>query len=309
MSLSLAAVVLVVALLDRLLGEPPGRLHPVVWFGRLVALVDREWHQPRAIGALAAVGLPLLASAVVAATVWGAGLFGAVVGTSVAALILFSSVSLRLLSETAREVVALSEADLPRARVELRALAGRDASELSPELVRSAAVESSAENLADGLVAPLSAFGLTAVAISLGGWSVPILPAATAVAAWVKAVNTMDSMIGYRSKPVGWASARLDDLVMWLPARLTALGITTVAGSPDPLLAGRRWARTPASPNSGWPMSTLAAALHVRLEKPATYTLNSMAELPTVSEAERGIEIVDRAGWLAVLGWAVVLLV
>jgi len=56
-------------------------------------------------------------------------------------------------------------------------------------------------------------------------------------------------------------------------------------------------------------MATLAAALHVRLQKPATYTLNSMAELPTVSEAERGIDIVDRAGWLAVLGWAVVLLV
>jgi len=309
MPVTLAAVVLVVALLDRLIGEPPARLHPVVWFGRLVGSVDRSWTSPRAVGTLAAVGLPLVAAAVVASAVWLAGVVHPVAGAVVAVFVLFSSISLRLLSSTAREVIALSETDLPRARDELRALAGREASELSPELVRSAAVESAAENLADGLVAPLSVVGLTAVALSLKGWSDPVLPVATAAAAWIKAVNTMDSMVGYRSKPVGWASARLDDLAMWLPARLTAVLIAAATPSPDPLLSGRRWARIPDSPNSGWPMSTLAAVLQVRLEKPDTYTLNPMGELPTVEAANRGVDLIDRAGWLAFGSTVVVSLV
>ena len=108
---------------------------------------------------------------------------------------------------------------------------------------------------------------------------------------------------------MGSASAILDVLVMRRPARLTAVVISAAAGSPDPLLTGRRWARVPASPNAGWPMAVLAAALHVRLEKPGNYRLNPVAELPTVAEAERGVGIVRRAGWLAVGAWAVILVV
>jgi len=306
MSVILAAVVVAVGLLDRLVGEPPVRLHPVAWFGRLVARVDRPWGAPRLAGGVAALILPLVAAAVAGGAVAAAGRLGPTAAAAVAVGVLFSTTSLRLLVSTAREVVDRAETDLPRARDELRALAGRDASALSPALVRSAAVESAAENLADGLVAPLSAFGVAALIAPVVGW--PAVPVAAAAAAWVKAVNTMDSMVGYRSKPVGWASARLDDLVMWLPARLTALLIAAAAGSPDPLFTGRRWARIPDSPNSGWPMAALAAALGVRLEKPGTYTLNPMADLPTASRARHGIGIVDRAGLLALGGWAVVLL-
>jgi adenosylcobinamide-phosphate synthase len=235
-----------------------------------------------------------------------AGLVHPAAAAGVAVFVLFSSVSLRLLVSTAREVIALSETDLPRARDELLALAGRDASEQSTELVRSAAVESAAENLSDGLVAPLSAVGVVAITASLSGWAGPVLAVAAAAAAWIKAVNTMDSMLGYRSKPVGWASARLDDLVMWLPARLTALLITAATRSPDPVLTGRRWARIPPSPNAGWPMATLSGALQIQLKKPDTYTLNAVADLPTTAEAERGVDLVDRAGWLAFITTAVI---
>jgi adenosylcobinamide-phosphate synthase len=259
------------------------------------------------------VTLPLLAATVVGVVVGGASLIHPIVGAGIAVFVLFSSTSLRLLCSIGRDVISLSETDLPRARDELKALAGRDATELSSAHVRSAAVESVAENLADGLVAPLSAFGVTAVALSLSGGSliggsVSALSLATAAAAWVKAVNTMDSMVGYHSNPMGWASARLDDLVMWVPARLTAVLISVAAGSPDPLLRGRRWARIPASPNAGWPMATLAAALTVQLDKPETYCLNPMASLPTVREAERGVDIVGRAGWLAFCTLAVIVL-
>ncbi len=298
MSLWLVAVVFAVAVLDRFIGEPPTRLHPVVWFGQAVDAVDRPWGHPKAIGALAAVGLPLAAAVVVWGAVAGADAIHAVFGWLAGVYVLFSSTSHRRLVETAREVIALSETDLTRGRQELLALAGRDASELSAGLLRSAAVESAAENLADGLVGPLAAFGLVGVVVSATGG--PALAAAAAAAAWVKAVNTMDSMVGYHSNPIGWGPARLDDVVMWLPARLTAVCISAAAASPDPFLSGRRWAHVPSSPNAGWPMATTAAAVQIKLEKPGVYTLNSVASLPSRREADRAVALTERAGWLAI---------
>jgi adenosylcobinamide-phosphate synthase len=119
------------------------------------------------------------------------------------------------------------------------------------------------------------------------------------VAAWVKAVNTLDSTLGYPSKPHGSASARLDDLVMWLPARASATLIGLAARRPVAPARARRWARAPPSPNSGWPMATLAAVLGVRLEKPDVYVLNPIADLPSVEIGLRGVRIVGVAGTIA----------
>ena len=153
--------------------------------------------------------------------------------------------------------------------------------------LRSAAVESAAENLADGLVAPLLAFALGAqLSLAFG----------VAAATWVKGVNTLDSMLGYRSKPVGWASARLDDAVMWLPARVSAALVALARPAPGALVRARRWARAPPSPNSGWPMATLAAAVDVELTKPGEYTLNPDADLPTAERAHLGHLLRDIAG-------------
>ena len=299
MSLIAGGVVLAAAGLDRLFAEPPRRLHPVALGGRLVAPLDRPWRTPRVVGALGAAVIGLSAAGIAGGGVWLAATIHPIAGGVVAALVLFSTTSLRLLCETAEEVIALSASDLPRAREELLALAGREAGSLSAGEVRSAAVESAAENLSDGLLAPL--VGFTVAALLAGPWLGPTatLAVATAAAAWVKAVNTMDSMLGYRSKPVGTASARLDDLVMWLPARLTALCVAAAARRPDSVARARRWAGEPPSPNAGWPMATLAAALGVRLEKPDSYVLNPIASLPTVAESEAGVAVVRRAGWLA----------
>ena len=169
-------------------------------------------------------------------------------------------------------------------------MAGREADSLSPAAVRSAAVESAAENLADGLVAPLLGFLVGAC------WS---LPAAAAMAAWVKAVNTLDSMLGYPAKAHGTASARLDDAVMWLPARVSAGLLAVAAGAPHAPRRARDWRDGVPSPNSGWPMGTLAAALGTRLEKPGSYTLPGGERLPTPATARRGVRLVARAGLLA----------
>lgn len=277
-------------ILDALIAEPPQRLHPVVWFGSLVARFDREWSRPRLAGLGVALALPLLAAAGVALAVELATRFHVIAGLLVAGLVLFTTTSLRQLVGKAVEVVAASETELPTARERLRWLAGRDAADLSAGEVRSAAVESAAENLADGVVASLLAFTLLApVSLSLGAGA----------AAWVKAVNTLDSMLGYPEKPHGTASARFDDAIMWIPARVSAALLALAALFPTSLLSAREWAAAPPSPNSGWPMATVAAVLDSRLEKPGVYVLNPDAALPSVERSRRGIRVVGLAGVLA----------
>ncbi|WP_254769151.1 adenosylcobinamide-phosphate synthase CbiB [Salinilacihabitans rarus] len=281
--------------LDLLLGEPPNALHPVAWFGRLVAAVDRErpagGRRRRLAGVAVAAVLPLVAAAVAGGFVLAAGLVGPLAGSAAAALVLFSTTSLRLLLDLTGEVVDASDADPASAREAVRGLVGRDAATLSPAEIRSAAVESAAENLADGLASTLLPFAVLA----------PLsLPLAAAAAAWVKAVNTLDSMLGYPDEPLGTASARLDDLAMWLPARLSAGAIALAALDPAAARRARRWARVPASPNSGWPMATLACALDVRLEKAGAYVLHPEAALPTAADGERAVAVVGRAAVLSV---------
>ncbi|QRV14104.1 cobalamin biosynthesis protein CobD [Haloterrigena salifodinae] len=301
--------------LDLLVGEPPNALHPVAWFGRLVGALDRKWagteRGQRLVGVGIAVLAPLCPAVVVGGVVVLAGALSPLAGAVVAGLVLFLTTSLRSLLELTRAVVDATAApataataaetdgsgsepdvDLETARERVRGLVGRDTSTLSAAEIRSAAVESAGENLADGLVATFLPFALLA----------PLsLPAAAAAAAWVKGVNTLDSMLGYPAKPHGTASARLDDLVMWLPARLAA--VTIAVGGADPLALGRarKWARDPPSPNSGWPMATLACVLSVRLRKTGVYDLNPEADLPTVADGERAVTVVGRAAVVGVL--------
>ncbi|WIV65835.1 adenosylcobinamide-phosphate synthase CbiB [Natrialbaceae archaeon AArc-T1-2] len=295
MSVTILAIVAFAFVLDLAVGEPPTAVHPVAWFGRLVGTIDREWvdgeRGQRLAGVAIAVLAPVLAATIAGVVVVAAGTVHSIAGVLVATLVLYATTSLRMLLELARTVIEESEADLETARERIRGLVGRDASELSPAQLRSAAVESAGENLADGLVAPLLAFAILA----------PVsLPAAAAAAAWVKAVNTLDSMLGYPSKPVGTASARLDDLVMWLPARVAAVAVALAATDPRSLVRARRDARVPDSPNSGWPMATLSVALEVRLEKPGAYVLNEDGELPTLADGQRAVRLVGVAGGLAV---------
>lgn len=279
------------AILDGLVGEFPGSLHPVAWFGRLVGAIDRDWPRPRLAGTVVATLLPLGAALLAGGLVLAGAAVDPWAGAIVAGLVLFSATSLRMLLDEAAAVNRASSGDLTRARSRLTNLAGRDADDLTAGEVRSAAVESLAENLADGLVAPLFGFVVGAL---IGG-----LPAAAAAAAWIKAVNTLDSMLGYRARPLGWASARLDDAVMFVPARATAVLLAVAGLSPAVLARARDGVREPASPNSGWPMSTLARLLDVELRKPTRYVINPDAGLPTTADAVRGRQITRRAGVFA----------
>ena len=273
--------------LEVAVGEPPADAHPVALFGRVVDRVaDRSWPAPKLAGAVVALALPVAAAAAVYLPLRAAMALPDAVVAVLAGLVLWSTTSLRLLLESGERVVGQSDADPAAAREALPALVGRDPAALSAPLIRSAAVESLAENLSDGLVAPVLAFVVLAVVS---------LPAAAAGAAFVKAVNTMDSMLGYPGE-FGWGSARLDDLVMLVPARATAVLLGPAAGDPEAAWRARRYARKPASPNAGWPMGALAAALTVRLEKPGAYVLNDVAAPPTVADGEAAVAAVRRAG-------------
>ncbi|QAU12946.1 cobalamin biosynthesis protein [Halorubrum sp. BOL3-1] len=314
-----AALAVVVAVaVDSAVGEPPRRIHPVALFGAAVAPLDRDWRHSDAIGVGIAVALPLAAAVVLGGTVAVAAdvapRAGGVplVGVAVAGVALWVTISPRMLVAVAKETVALTETDPEAARERVVALVGRDPDDLSPADLRSAAVESAAENLADGVVAPLWWFVAVATAGVAATGVVPVstatlaLGGGSAAAVWAKAVNTLDSMLGYRSKPVGRASARLDDAAMYLPARASAVCLALAAGSPDALRRARPLAREPASPNSGWPMATAAVALGVRLEKPGAYVLAGGAEPPTSATARAGIRLVRTAGGVAAAvgaGW------
>jgi adenosylcobinamide-phosphate synthase len=300
MSLAAAGALAVGLALDTAFEEFPQRVHPVAWFGRAVTPLDRSWSRPRLAGAVTALCLPIGAAAIAGFVTALAVAANPVVSSAVAGLAVFATTSLARLVSVAGDVIDLTATDPAAARGSIRALVGRDTAALSPGHLRSAAVESAAENLADGLVAPLLAFALGArVSLAVG----------VAGAVWMKAVNTLDSMLGYRSNPVGGASARLDDLAMWLPARASAVLLAVAGRSPRALRRAREWSHAPVSPNSGWPMATLAAALDVRLEKRGAYVLNPDADLPSVERAREGVRVVGLTGAIAfvlcgVIAWS-----
>ncbi len=229
--------------LDRLFGEPPTRWHPLVYFGRLMgALEGRLYRDGRAAGVgYAGVGLAL-------------GVFAGRLVTS-NALATALSVGGRSLSRAAREVaIPLAVGDLEGARTAVSALVGRDPRDLDEAEVARAAVESVAENTVDAIVAPAlfaAAFGACG---TLG----------------YRAINTMDAMVGHRSaryRCFGTAAARLDDVVNWVPARVTAGLVAAVRprAAWSVLRAVRDQAPAHPSPNSGVAEAAFAAALGVTL--------------------------------------------
>jgi len=277
--------------LDAAVGEPPEQVHPVVALGAVIAALDRPYSAPRLVGVAIALLVPLGAAVVAAVPVAALQSWHPIAAGGLAGLLLFTTLSHRLLVGLATDVIEATTTDLEGAKAAVVGLVGRDTAALDAAEVRSAAVESLAENLADGLVAPLVAFALG---------SLLSLPVGVGAAVWVKAVNTLDSMLGYRDRPLGTGSARLDDVVEWLPARFSAALIALAAGDPGSLGRARAWAREPPSPNSGWPMATMAAVLDARLRKPGEYDLNPEAALPGKDTALAGVAVGRRAGWLAV---------
>jgi adenosylcobinamide-phosphate synthase len=261
--------VLAGAALDAVFRDPPNAVHPVAAIGPLAGALER--HVPgepaarRRYGLVAAIALPAAAAA--AAAVIERAPRSSAVRASVGVTLFMLTTSRRTLFERVAEVErALESAELDAARALLaRHLVSRDTSTLDEAGVAAATIESSAENLSDGVVAPLLAF-------VIGG----------APLAWAyRTSNTLDALWGYRNEryvDLGRAAARIDDAWNLVPARLTALAICAAASITDrrgraALVVWRRDRGLTASPNAGHPMAAMAGALGVELAKEGHYRL------------------------------------
>ena len=292
--LVLVAPLWLALLVDRFLGEPPVRWHPVVWMGHYLGRAGRRIapaagspaihkdFKRLSAGALAwfaGAAMVLVASSALQWAAWQLPAWGAVLLTGLA---LKPLLAWRMLRDEVQAVEAALAISLDAGRTQLGRLVSRDVSQLNANEVRESAIESLAENLNDSVVAPVFWF----VLFGLPG------------AALYRFANTADAMWGYRGR-WEWAgkwAARADDVLSWLPARITALLLAVVA-LPSPFLPlvamWRESGHTP-SPNSGWPMATMALLLGVRLGKPGVYVLNAPGRAPTPDDLQRAVKLAGK---------------
>jgi adenosylcobinamide-phosphate synthase len=254
-------VLLIGWLADRLLGDPSWLPHPIVGFGKIIALFERLLNRGRWRKFKGAV----VALVLIAATFVGFWFLlrwidarSVYIGMAVKAVFVFYCLAGTTLIREVREVFHAVDRSLEEGRRQVARIVGRDTSQLSAQEVRTAALETLAENLSDGVVAPLFWYALLGVPGMMT----------------YKMINTLDSMIGYKTeryRDFGCWAARIDDIANYVPARLTALMMLLVAGRLRVLPFVTWFGRQNASPNSGYPEAALAGILDCRFGGPHTY--------------------------------------
>jgi adenosylcobinamide-phosphate synthase len=259
-------------LLDAVFGEPRmlwDRLpHPAVLMGRLVAFLDRTLNtgQDRKSKGVLALSLLCFTAAVIGSLL---SQFGWVIEIIVAAILLAQ----KSLVDHVRAVATGLRTSIEEGQFAVSMIVSRDTKDMNEAQVARSAIESAAENFSDGVIAPAFWF-------LVGG-----LPAMLVY----KFVNTADSMIGYKTEKYmefGWASARIDDLLNWIPARLSMLLIVVFAKRSVNFRAIISEAKRHKSPNAGWPEAAMARAINVALAGPRSYD-GQLQQLPWVNERGR----------------------
>lgn len=299
--LEILLILFLAIVIDLALGEPPRLIHPVVWMGKLASFLARGSNNRRpVVQFVCGVGVALVTIGLFTAPTYFILLYlkslSFVAYVILGALLLKLTFSLKELRQAALGVKKLLlQEKLDEARFELRSLVSRNTQGLPKPLIVSATVESVAENTCDSFVAPLFYF------LFLG------VPGAVAY----RVVNTLDAMVGYHGKYeyLGKFVSRLDDVLNFVPARLTALllVLATFLSRRD---AKMSWqvvlsdhSKTK-SPNAGWSMATVAGALNVRLEKVGHYKLGK-ANAPLVPETiDASLELMQ----IAMLAWVIICL-
>ena len=266
-------------LLDVFLGDPMCLPHPVVGFGKLIAFGEHHLNKGRhrkAKGAVMSLVLIFLTFVVVWLLL---SLLPPLGRVGVDSLLVFFCLAGTTLIREVRAVFLALDRSLEEGRRQVARIVGRDTSELSAQEVRTAALETLAENLSDGVIAPLFWYALLGVPGMLA----------------YKMINTLDSMIGYKTeryKDFGCWAAHIDDIANYIPARLTALLMIIAAGKPQ--LTGFVWrnGRRHASPNSGYPEAALAGILNCRFGGPHYY-FGQLFDKPYIGTNDRQLTTAD----------------
>lgn len=282
--------------IDLALGDPPDAVHPVAWMGKVASLLEKgSLNKPPVTQFLYGAGITLVTMGLFVIPAYFILFYlkslSAVAYVIVAAVLFKATFSLRGLRQAALRVKRLLLEDkLDEARIALRSLVSRDTGELSGPLVVSATVESVAENTSDSFVAPLFYFLLLGV------------PGAIAY----RVVNTLDARIGYHGKYeyLGKFTSRLDDILNFIPARLTALLLVLAAflcrrnGRKSWQIALSEHTKTE-SPNAGWPMAALSGALNVQLEKVGQYQLGQAVNtlVPDTIDVSLQLVLIVMSAW------------
>lgn len=267
-------------LLDFIFGDPSRLPHPIVWFGKMISWGEHRLNKGShrmAKGAMMAVCFILL----VFFAVWG---FKRLIPNMILWLVLDTIIIFYCLAGTTlirevREVFLALDRSLDEGRRQVARIVGRDTSQLSVQEVRTAALETLAENLSDGVIAPLFWFALLGTPGMLA----------------YKMVNTLDSMIGYRTeryKDFGCWAAHIDDVANYIPARLTALLMVIASGKLSLLKFVWKNGRKHASPNSGYPEAALAGILNCRFGGPHYY-FGELFDKPFIGENDRQLTTQD----------------
>ncbi len=266
--------------LDLLLGDPVWLPHPVVWFGRMIGWGEHRLNHGShrmAKGAVLAISLIALVFGLwwlvrwLVANPW--------VLLALDAIMVFYCLAGTTLIREVREVFLALDRSLDEGRRQVARIVGRDTSQLTAQEVRTAALETLAENLSDGVIAPLFWFALLGTPGMLA----------------YKMVNTLDSMIGYRTeryRQFGCWAARIDDVANYIPARLTALLMVLASGRLSLISFVWRNGRRHASPNSGYPEAALAGALDCRFGGPHYY-FGELFDKPYIGENDRPLATAD----------------
>ncbi len=267
-------------LLDFVFGDPSCLPHPVVWFGKMISWGEHRLNKGdyrMAKGAVMAVCFILMVFFVV----WGLKRLvpNMVLWLILDTIIIFYCLAGTTLIREVREVFLALDRSLDEGRQQVARIVGRDTSQLSAQEVRTAALETLAENLSDGVIAPLFWLALLGTPGMLA----------------YKMVNTLDSMIGYRTeryKDFGCWAAHIDDVANYIPARLTALLMVIASGKLTLLKFVWKNGRRHASPNSGYPEAALAGILNCRFGGPHYY-FGELFDKPYIGENDRPLTTAD----------------
>ena len=250
--------IIIAWVMDLCFGDPVRLPHPVVAFGKLISqgehALNKGVHR-KLKGALLAIGLVMGIYTITALVL---GCLPSIIELLVNTLLIFFCLAGTTLIREVREVFRAVDRSLEEGRKQVARIVGRDTSELSAQEVRTAALETLAENLSDGVIAPFFWYALLGVPGMLA----------------YKMVNTLDSMIGYRNeryKDFGCFAARLDDVANYIPARLTAFLMVLASGKLSLLGFVWKYGNKHASPNSGYPEAALAGILNCRFGGPHNY--------------------------------------